>query len=56
MLEQWTNSRDRSHAYAREIHQDMAIAAGSQRHIPKPVEPDKLIEVIVELTALDRLP
>lgn len=37
-------------AYAGEIDYQQAIAAGFQRHVPKPVELDKLIEVIADLT------
>ena len=36
-------------AYAGEINQQQALAAGFQRHISKPVEPEKLIQSIVHL-------
>ncbi|MDZ8104934.1 MAG: PAS domain-containing protein [Nostoc sp. DedQUE12a] len=36
-------------AYAGEINQKLAIAAGFSKHIAKPVEPEKLIAAIVEL-------
>lgn len=36
-------------AYAGEYDQQRAYAAGFQRHLPKPVEPDQLIQAIVQL-------
>jgi CheY-like chemotaxis protein len=36
-------------AYAGEINYQQALSAGFQRHISKPVEPAKLIEVIANL-------
>ncbi|MFL9458983.1 ATP-binding protein [Tolypothrix bouteillei VB521301_2] len=36
-------------AYAAEIDYQQAMAAGFQKHLPKPVEPDKLIEVLISL-------
>ncbi|MBD2186247.1 hybrid sensor histidine kinase/response regulator [Aerosakkonema funiforme] len=39
-------------AYAGEIDQQQAIAAGFQRHIPKPVEPEELVKAIVNLKGL----
>ncbi|MEG4506643.1 PAS domain S-box protein [Microcoleus sp. F6_B4] len=36
-------------AYAGEINQQQALAAGFQRHISKPVEPDELVEAIARL-------
>ena len=36
-------------AYAGEIDQQQAIAAGFQKHIAKPIEPDKLVVAIVSL-------
>lgn len=36
-------------AYAAEIDQQQAIAAGFQRHMPKPVDPEQLIAAIVNL-------
>ena len=36
-------------AYAGDFNQQQALAAGFQRHIAKPVEPDKLIGAIVNL-------
>lgn len=40
-------------AYAGELDQQQALSAGFQQHLAKPIEPDKLIEAIVNL--LDRL-
>lgn len=37
-------------AYAGEIDQRQAIAAGFQAHIPKPVDPDAVIAIVVQLT------
>jgi CheY-like chemotaxis protein len=37
-------------AYAGEINQQQAIAAGFQRHLAKPVEPEALVKVIADLT------
>jgi PAS domain S-box-containing protein len=39
-------------AYAGEIDYQQAMLAGFQKHVPKPVEPTKLIEAIVELVHL----
>ncbi|MBD2448794.1 PAS domain S-box protein [Nostoc sp. FACHB-152] len=36
-------------AYAGEINEKQAIAAGFQKHLPKPVEPEQLIRAITEL-------
>lgn len=36
-------------AYAGEYDQQQALAAGFQEHVAKPVEPDRLVEVIVKL-------
>lgn len=36
-------------AYAREEDREKAFAAGYQQHVAKPVEPDKLVEVIVNV-------
>jgi CheY-like chemotaxis protein len=36
-------------AYAGEINQQQALAAGFQTHISKPVEPEQLVEAIVHL-------
>ena len=36
-------------AYAREVNQQQPIAVGFQQHIAKPVEPEKLISIIVNL-------
>lgn len=36
-------------AYAGEYNQQQALSAGFQRHLPKPVEPEKLVEVIASL-------
>ncbi len=37
-------------AYAGEIDYQQAMSAGFQRHLPKPVDPDKLVGAIVSLT------
>ncbi len=39
-------------AYAGEINQQQAIAAGFQRHIAKPVEPEDVVKVIIDLIKL----
>ncbi|MEG4576144.1 PAS domain S-box protein [Microcoleus sp. N3A4] len=39
-------------AYAGEINYQQALAAGFQRHIPKPLDPDKLVQAMLDL--LDR--
>lgn len=36
-------------AYAAEVNQQQALAAGFQKHIAKPVEPDELVKAIVTL-------
>lgn len=36
-------------AYAGELDQQQAIAAGFQRHIAKPIEPNAVVEIMVEL-------
>jgi hypothetical protein len=36
-------------AYAGEINQQQAIAAGFQRHLAKPVEPEALVKVVADL-------
>ncbi|MDZ8106133.1 MAG: response regulator [Nostoc sp. DedQUE12a] len=36
-------------AYAGEINQQQALEAGFQLHIPKPIDPDELVEAIVGL-------
>ncbi|MFN6513624.1 MAG: response regulator [Nostoc sp. CreGUA01] len=36
-------------AYAGEINQQQALAAGFQMHIPKPIDPDELVKAIVNL-------
>jgi CheY-like chemotaxis protein len=36
-------------AYASELNQQQALAAGFQKHIAKPVEPDKLASAIATL-------
>ncbi|MBE9037176.1 response regulator [aff. Roholtiella sp. LEGE 12411] len=36
-------------AYAGEINQQQALAAGFQMHIPKPVDPDVLVKAIASL-------
>jgi CheY-like chemotaxis protein len=41
-------------AYAGEINQQQAIAAGFQRHLAKPVEPEALVKVIAELAQQTR--
>jgi CheY-like chemotaxis protein len=40
-------------AYAREEDQKNAIAAGFQQHLPKPVNPVKLLEIIANLAGRD---
>lgn len=37
-------------AYAGELNQQKALAAGFKRHLTKPVEPEELVNTIVELT------
>jgi CheY-like chemotaxis protein len=37
-------------AYVGEINQQQALAAGFQRHLAKPVEPEALVKVIADLT------
>jgi CheY-like chemotaxis protein len=41
-------------AYVGEINQQQAIAAGFQRHLAKPVEPEVLVKVIADLTQRTR--
>jgi len=36
-------------AYAREIDREEALAAGFQKHLPKPVEPEELVAVVAHL-------
>lgn len=36
-------------AYAGEMNQQQALAAGFQRHVTKPVDPEHLVNVIVDL-------
>jgi CheY-like chemotaxis protein len=38
-------------AYAGEIDQQQALAAGFQRHLTKPIEPEALVRAIVQMTA-----
>jgi CheY-like chemotaxis protein len=38
-------------AYADSMNQQQALAAGFQMHLPKPVEPDALVQVITALVA-----
>jgi len=38
-------------AYARESDQQLALAAGFQLHIPKPVEPEQLVKVVAQLAS-----
>jgi signal transduction histidine kinase/CheY-like chemotaxis protein len=40
-------------AYARAADRDRALAAGFQRHIVKPVDPDQLVQIIVALLGVD---
>jgi len=42
-------------AYAGEIDRQKAIAAGFQKHIPKPIEPDQLVVAIVSLLSKQAL-
>ncbi|MEP0908932.1 hypothetical protein NC969_25775, partial [Leptolyngbya subtilissima ST-M1] len=41
-------------AYAGELNQQQALAAGFQRHVTKPVEPQNLIRAITSLRPLLR--
>ncbi|HEY9696265.1 MAG TPA: PAS domain-containing protein [Trichocoleus sp.] len=41
-------------AYASEVDQQRAIVAGFQQHIPKPVEPDVLLQAILNLTSFTK--
>ncbi|BAY23828.1 PAS/PAC sensor hybrid histidine kinase [Calothrix sp. NIES-2100] len=41
-------------AYAGEINQQQALAAGFQIHITKPIDPDELVQTIVQLLNRDR--
>ncbi|MBV8882634.1 MAG: hypothetical protein JO235_01350, partial [Chroococcidiopsidaceae cyanobacterium CP_BM_RX_35] len=41
-------------AYAGEINQQQALAAGFQRHVSKPVEPGKLVAAIASLIRRER--
>ena len=41
-------------AYVGEINQQQALAAGFQRHLAKPVEPEALVKVIADLTQRTR--
>ncbi|GAA6619208.1 GAF domain-containing protein [Scytonema sp. NUACC26] len=43
-------------AYAGEINQQQALAAGFNMHLSKPVEPDKLVEAIVKLLDVVAIP
>jgi CheY-like chemotaxis protein len=36
-------------AYARDVDRQQAIAAGFQKHLSKPVEPNKLVAVVAHL-------
>lgn len=36
-------------AYAGEVDKNQAIAAGFQQHIPKPIEPDQLVQAVAKL-------
>jgi CheY-like chemotaxis protein len=38
-------------AYAGEINQQQALAAGFQLHIPKPIDPEVLIEAIAQIVS-----
>jgi PAS domain S-box-containing protein len=40
-------------AYARAADRDRALAAGFQRHVVKPVDPDQLVQIIVALLGVD---
>jgi CheY-like chemotaxis protein len=42
-------------AYAGEIDRQQAIAAGFQRHIAKPIEPEQLVVAIVSLLSRQAL-
>jgi CheY-like chemotaxis protein len=41
-------------AYAGEHDQQLALAAGFQMHIPKPVEPEELVAVVARLTGKEQ--
>ncbi|WGV25268.1 hypothetical protein [Halotia branconii] len=41
-------------AYAGEINQQQAIAAGFQLHVAKPIDPESLVAIIVELTQMTK--
>ncbi len=43
-------------AYAGEMNQQQAIAAGFQRHLSKPVEPEEVVKAISALCNLERTP
>ncbi len=38
-------------AYASEIHQQQAVAAGFQRHLAKPIDPKTVIAIVTELVS-----
>ncbi|MEH2287977.1 response regulator [Nostoc sp.] len=42
-------------AYAGETDQKLAIAAGFQRHVPKPIDPEVLVAIIIEMGIYSRI-
>jgi CheY-like chemotaxis protein len=38
-------------AYSRPKDRDLAISAGYTMHVPKPVDPEKVIEIVASLAA-----
>jgi CheY-like chemotaxis protein len=39
-------------AYARDLDRQQAIAAGFEKHLPKPVEPAELVAVVANLAGV----
>ncbi len=42
-------------AYAGEIDQKRALAVGFQRHVTKPIEPENLVAIVIELTTNNKI-
>ncbi len=42
-------------AYAGELDRKLAIAAGFQRHVPKPIDPEALVAIVVEMRTYSRI-
>ncbi|AVH69614.1 response regulator [Nostoc sp. 'Lobaria pulmonaria (5183) cyanobiont'] len=42
-------------AYAGELDRQQAIAAGFQRHVPKPIDPEALVAIVVEMRTYSRI-